>query len=122
MVLGLGKQRYLACAKALLPASPNLRPAVPRLLTLSRNTPFFVNVTFCAFAQSHTANLYFFHNASFFHSLFGFFASTFAKIPPLFSGSQVFLCDLCVPPFGLGFLSELCVSLPRVSSSERRER
>jgi hypothetical protein len=68
MVLGLGKQRCLPCAKALLPASPNLRPAVPRLLTLSRNTPFFVNVTFFAFAQSHTANPLFFHNASFFHS------------------------------------------------------
>src|SRR5208282_6893262 len=100
MVLGLGKQRCLPCAKALLPASPILRPAVPRLLTLSRNAPFFVNVTFFAFAQSHTANLRFFHNASFFHSRSRLSSSrspAFSLCPP------EFLCVLCVSLFGPRF-------------------
>jgi hypothetical protein len=89
MVLGLGKQRCLPCAKALLPASPSLRPAVPRLLTLSRNAPFFVNVTFFAFAQSHTANLNFFHNQLFFHS-------KFSSRPPRAASLQGFLGELRV--------------------------
>src|SRR5208282_281266 len=107
MVLGLGKQRCLPCAKALLPASPILRPAVPRLLTLSRNAPFFVNVTFFAFAQSHTANLRFFHNASFFHSRSRLSSSrspAFLCVLPNFSASSVFCFS------AHGFLRELCVS------------
>ena len=93
MVLGLGKQTYLPCAKALLPPSPNLRPAVPRLLTLSRNAPYFVNVTFFAFAQSHTANLPFLPQRRVFPQRLPLFHMHIREITPAFlCGLKLSLC------------------------------